>query len=133
MADPLAALAFSAIPLMAMSAPAHSQDFKPNDSLLNPKFESYKFNPLHQDDLTRRYGLKYKPSQTNTSTSRSTQPMSFQEVQSRITHNHLTVGPNPAAFGVYVDAEHRVIGVTIDPVSERTLHFLAWNHLVLSW
>ena len=101
-----------------MSASSHSQNFKPNRSLLNPKFEGYKFNPLPQDDLTRRCGLQYKPSQTNTSASRSTQPMSFQEVQSRITHDHLTVRANPA-LGVYVDVEHRVIGVNIDPVSER--------------
>ena len=107
-----------------MSASSHSQDFKPIRSLLNPKFEGYKFNPLPQDDLTRRYGLEYKPSQTSTSASRSTQPMSFQEVQSRITHNHLTVRPN-SALGVYVNVEHRVIGVTIDPVSERILYFLS--------
>ena len=103
-----------------MSASAHSQGFKPIRSLLNPKFEGYKFNPLPQDDPTRRYGLQYKPSQTNTSASGSTQPMSFQEVQSRITHNHLTVRQN-SALGVYVDAEYRVIGVTIDPVSSHRL------------
>ena len=101
-----------------MSASARFQDFKPNRSLLNPKFEGYKFNPLPRDDPTRRYGLQYKPSQTNASASGSTQPMSFQEVQSRITHNHLTVRQN-SALGVYVDAEHRVIGVTIDPVSSH--------------
>jgi len=106
-----------------MSTSVHSQDFKPNRSLLNPKFEGYKFNPLPQDNLTRRYGLQYKPSQMNTPTSRSTQPMSFQEVQSRITHNHLTVRPD-SALGVYVDTEHRVVGVTIDPVSERASYFL---------
>ena len=44
--------------------------------------------------------------------------MSFQEVQSRITHNHLTVRPG-SALGVYVDVEHRVIAVTVDPVSVR--------------
>ncbi|KAF9646037.1 hypothetical protein BDM02DRAFT_3189162 [Thelephora ganbajun] len=99
-----------------MSMPTHSQDFKLNRSLLNPKFEGYRFNPLHQDDLTRRYGLQYKPSQTNTSVAHSTQPMSFQEVQSRITHNHLTIRPN-SAFGAYVDSDHRVIRVNIDPTT----------------
>lgn len=102
-----------------MPTPANSQDFKFNRSLLNPKFEGYRFNPLPQDNLIHRYGLLYKPSQTNTSASLSAQPMSFQEVQSRITHNHLTVRPG-SAFGVYVDTEHRVIGVSVDPVS---LHF----------
>jgi hypothetical protein len=101
-----------------MSASARSQDFELNRSLLNPKFEGYKFNPLPQDNLTHQYGLQYKPSQTNTSASGSTQPMSFQEVQSRITHNHLTVRKNPA-LGVYVDTDHRMIGVTIDPVSSH--------------
>jgi len=115
-----------------MSDSVHSQDFKLNRSLLNPKFEGYKFNPLPQDKLTYRYGLRYKPSQTNTPASSSTQPMSFQEVQSRITHNHLTVRPG-SALGVYVDAERRVIGVTIDPVSERTSYFLTCGHPVLSW
>ena len=114
-----------------MSAPAHSQDFRSNRSLINSKFEGYKFNPLPQDNLTRRYGLQYKPSQINTSASRSTQPISFQEVQSRITHNHLTIGTKPP-LGVYVDAEHRVIGVTVDPVSD-TSYFCAWSHPVLSW
>ena len=109
---------------MAMSTPAHSQDFTLNHSLLNPKFEGYKFNPLSQDNLTRRYDLQHKPSQTSTSSSHSTQPMSFQEVQSRITHNHLTVRPN-SALGVYVDGERRVIGVTIDPVSALTPYSLA--------
>ena len=104
-----------------MSASAHSQDFKPNRSLLNSKFEGYKFNPLPQENLTRRHALQYKPSQTNAPTSGLTQPMSFQEVQSRITHNHLTVRQD-SALGVYVDAEHRVIGVTIDSVSK--FHFM---------
>ena len=110
--------------LITMPGSSHSQDFKPNRSFLNPKFEGYKFSPLPQDNPTRRYGLQYKPSQTNTPASHSTQPMSFQEVQSRITHNHLTVRPSPA-LGVYVDAEHRVIGVTINPVSERNPCFLS--------
>lgn len=103
-------------PSIAMSTPTHSHDFKLDRSLLNPKFEGYKFNPSPQDNLTRRHGLQYKPSQVNTSPSFSAQPMSFQEVQSRITHNHLTTRPG-SALGVYVDAEHRVVGVTVDPVS----------------
>ena len=101
----------------SMSASASPRDFKPNRSLLNPKFEGYKFYPLPQDDLTHRYVLQYKPTQTNASASHSTQPMTFQEVQSRITHNHLTV-KSGSAVGVYVDADYRVIGVTADPVSE---------------
>ena len=100
-----------------MSGSVSPKDFELNRSLLNPKFEGYRFNPLPQDNLTHRYGLQYKPSQTNAPASRSSQPMSLQEVQSRITHNHLTVKPG-SGLGVYVDSQHRVIGVTIDPVSE---------------
>ena len=101
-----------------MAAPAHSQDFELNRSLLNSKFEGYRFTALPQDNITRRYGLRHIPSQTNTSASGSLQPMSFQEVQSRITNNHLAIRPG-SALGVYVDAEYRVIGVTVDPVSEH--------------
>ena len=105
-------------PQITMAAPAHSQDFELNRSLLNSKFEGYRFNALPQDNITRRYGLRHIPSQTNTSASGSLQPMSFQEVQSRITNNHLAIRPG-SALGVYVDAEYRVIGVTVDPVSEH--------------
>ncbi|KAF9783227.1 hypothetical protein BJ322DRAFT_142228 [Thelephora terrestris] len=108
-----------------MAAPTHPHDFKLNRSLLNSKFEGYRFNPLPQDNLTRRHGLQYKPSQTNTSASRSLQPMSFQEVQSRITHNHLAVRPG-SALGVYVDAEYRVIGVTVEPTAlQPTFYIIA--------
>lgn len=85
--------------------------FEPNRSLLNPKFEGYKLDALDQDKVVARYPIDHHPSQTNVS---GRSPLSFQEVQSRIRHNHLTIGPNNTA--VYVDSEFRLIGVDIEKV-----------------
>lgn len=84
----------------------------PDRTLLNPKFEGYKLDALDQDKAVARYPVNYHPSQTNAS---GRSPLSFQEVQSRIRHNHLTIGPNNKA--VYVDSESRVISVDTDEVS----------------
>ncbi|THH27992.1 hypothetical protein EUX98_g6195 [Antrodiella citrinella] len=83
--------------------------FEPTRSLLNPKFEGYKLDALDQDKLISRFPLQYKPSQTTLS---GRTPLSFQEVQSRIRHNHLAIGP--AQKAVYVDAEYRVISISVD-------------------
>ncbi|PSR74811.1 hypothetical protein PHLCEN_2v9525 [Hermanssonia centrifuga] len=85
--------------------------FEPNRSLLNPKFEGYKLDALNQEDIITRYSLPHKLKQTTAS---GKSPFSFQEVQSRIRHNHLTFAPNGRA--VYVDAELRVIAVDFDDV-----------------
>lgn len=60
-----------------------------------------------------RYPLEYKPTQATVS-GRST--FSLQEIQSRITHNHLAVW-SKAGRAVYVDSDARVIAVDIDAVS----------------
>lgn len=86
--------------------------FEVNRALLNPKFEGYKFKPLDQDKVISRYTLPYTPTQTTVS---GRSPLAFQEVQSRIRHNHLAIGPNGRAS--YVDAELKVIGVTLGDVS----------------
>ncbi|KAI0072867.1 hypothetical protein K474DRAFT_1650338 [Panus rudis PR-1116 ss-1] len=83
--------------------------FEPERSLLNPKFEGYKLDALDQDKAVSRYALTHKPSQTALS---GRVPPSFQEVQSRIRHNHLAVGPNGRA--AYVDSDMKVIAVEID-------------------
>lgn len=84
-------------------------DFSPNRELLNPKFEGYKLQVI--SPVVARHGLPYKPTQA-TASGRS--PLSLQEVQSRITHNHLILSP---AFGrvLYIDARHRVVVVDVDP------------------
>ena len=90
-------------------------DFKPDRSLLNPKFEGYKLQVISPD--VARYDLPYKPTQVTTS---GRSPLSLQEVHSRITHNHLTLSLN-CARALYVDAEHRVVVVDVDVSDVRML------------
>ncbi len=87
--------------------------FTPDRSLLNPKFDGYKFSPLDNDEVTTHHPLANRLSQTNVS---GRAPLSFQEVQSRVLHNHLALcsGSRRAA---YVDAELRVVVVDLDEVS----------------
>ncbi|KAF8842171.1 hypothetical protein BDN67DRAFT_411251 [Paxillus ammoniavirescens] len=92
-------------------------DFIPTRSLLNPKFEGYKLQLLDQNDLVRRYDLPYKTSQASTY---GKSPLTLQEVQSRITHNHLAIS-TANGRGIYVDTHHRVVVVDVgdahtDPV-----------------
>jgi hypothetical protein len=89
--------------------------FEPERSLLNPMFEGYKLDAMDQEKVITRYPLPYT---LNQSTVAGKSPLSFQEVQSRIRHNHLVVGPNGRS--VYVDSEMRVIAVDIDIVSNYT-------------
>lgn len=84
--------------------------FSPSRTLLNPKFEGYKLDLVSQEDIVARYPLEYKPTQATVS-GRST--FSLQEIQSRITHNHLAVW-SKAGRAVYVDSDARVIAVDID-------------------
>ena len=86
--------------------------FEPNKSLLNPKFEGYKLDAIDQDQVLTRFKLEHPLSQSSAA---GRSPLSFQEVQSRIRHNHLVVGPDGRA--VYVDAEMRVVSMTWDEVS----------------
>ena len=88
------------------------QTFTVNRSLLNPKFEGYKLNPISQDAVAR-YALQHKPIQATVS---GRSPLSFQEVQSRISHNHLVVA-NDGARALYIDSEYRVIIVDVNLAS----------------
>lgn len=87
--------------------------FEPTRTLLNPKFEGYKLDPVSQDEIVTRFPLHFKPTQATVS---GNSPLSFQEVQSRITHNHLAVCTE-ASRAMYVDSAHRVILIDIDAVS----------------
>jgi hypothetical protein len=89
-------------------------DFKPDKALLNPKFEGYKLDPVEQDELVSRFPLLYQPSQSIVSATKA--PLSFPEVQSRITHNHLIVSPD-GSRAVYVDSEYRIISIDFTTVS----------------
>jgi hypothetical protein len=87
--------------------------FTPTRALLNPKFEGYKLDTIPQEDTVTRYPLEYKATQAAVS-GRST--FSFQEIQSRITHNHLAVW-SEAGRAIYVDSNARVIAIDVDAVS----------------
>ncbi|KAF9483370.1 hypothetical protein BDN70DRAFT_990400 [Pholiota conissans] len=87
--------------------------FYPQKHLLNPKFEGYKLEAIPQDQAVSRYKLSRKPTQA---TSSGTTPLSFHEMRSRISHNHLTVD-SETGNAVYVDEEYNVCLVGI-PVSE---------------
>lgn len=85
---------------------------------MNPKFEGYKLDAIDQDDCVVRHNLQYTVTQATVSTH---SPLSFHEVQSRITHNHLSVAPN-GSRAVYVDAQYRVVLVELHPVSQGRLN-----------
>lgn len=99
------------------------EPFIPNRSLLDPKFEGYQLDPtVNQEDTVIRYNLEYKPSQIATP---GTAPLKFQEVQSRITHNHIAVAPQ-GGCAVYIDAEYRVISIDVDLVSNIIVPSMRW-------
>ncbi|KAK7056796.1 hypothetical protein VNI00_002513 [Paramarasmius palmivorus] len=83
--------------------------FVANRKLLNPKFEGYKLDPIDQEKAISRFQLPRKVSQ---STAPTRSLLSFQEVQSRISHNHLHISPNGA---VYIDEENNVVLTSVAP------------------
>ncbi|ESK95009.1 tumor antigen cml66-l [Moniliophthora roreri MCA 2997] len=85
--------------------------FQVNRKLLNPKFEGYKLDPVDQDQAVSRFHLPHKVSQ---STAPTRSLLSFQEVQSRITHNHLHVSSNGA---IYIDEGYNVVLISVAPDS----------------
>lgn len=93
------------------------ETFIPTRSLLNPKFEGYKLDPISQENIVTRYPLEYKPTQATVSGGST---FSFQEVQSRITHNHIAVcGEGHRAL--YADSDSRVVLIDVDAVSSGNL------------
>lgn len=88
--------------------------FEPNRALLNPKFEGYKLDPIDQQNVLSRFPLEHPVTQSSAA---GRSPLSFQEVQSRIRHNHLAVGPGANGRAAYVDQESQVVLVNWDDVS----------------
>jgi hypothetical protein len=86
--------------------------FHTNKALLNPKFEGYKLHIIPQDDSIFRFPLTHRPSQTAIS---GKVPLTFQEVQSRITHNHLTVH-GESGRAVYIDADFNLVLIELGEV-----------------
>ena len=83
--------------------------FKLNRTLLNPKFEGYKLDPILQENAVKRYKLSRRPTQATAST-RS--PLAFEEMRSRITHNHLAV-ESVSGLAVYVDDQYTVCLISV--------------------
>ena len=81
----------------------------PNRSLLNPNFDGYKLDPIASEDAVVRHVLKHEATQASAS---GHHRFSFQEAESRIRHNHLTVSPD-GAQAVYIDAGLRAISVQL--------------------
>lgn len=85
------------------------EPFDVQRSLINSKFEGYKLDLPH-GEVVARYDLPYRPTQATVSS--NARPLSFQEVQSRITHNHLTLS-NETNHALYVDSANRVVLITL--------------------
>ncbi|KAF8655482.1 hypothetical protein AX16_003040 [Volvariella volvacea WC 439] len=83
--------------------------FAAKRALLNPKFEGYKLNLIAQEDAVASFRLEHQPSQAAIS-GRSL--FSYEEVQSRITHNHLAVRAE-YAIAAYVDKDGRVVVINL--------------------
>lgn len=88
----------------------------PDRSLLNPKFDGYKLDPVSSEDTVAHHALKHTATQASVS---GRHHLSFQETESRIRHNHLTVSPD-GEQAVYIDKDLSVISVRLDNV--RVLH-----------
>ena len=78
-------------------------EFSTNKALLNPKFEGYKLELIPQENAVFRFKLDHKSTQATAS---GKAPLSFQEMQSRITHNHLCV--SDSGLAIYVDENYNV-------------------------
>jgi hypothetical protein len=101
------------------------ETFVVNRSLLNPKFEGYKLDLIAQEKAVQCYDLQYKPTQATTS---SRALLSFQDVQSRITHNHLCISPEEGAGAIYVDADYNVVVIELDHVSRSLIPCCSARH-----
>ena len=94
------------------------ESFAVQRALLNQKFESYKLDILPQDQAVRRYDLPFKPSRSTVSGSA---PLTFQEMQSRISHNHLSLD-SETGLAVYVDSVNQVVVVNLVSSVVNTQH-----------
>lgn len=95
--------------------------FTPSKRLINFKFDGYKLEPIAQEKAVSRFSLQFTPSQATVTPGGT--PLSFQEVQSRITHNHLAV-ESDSGRAIYVDSGYRIILVDINKVSTIALRLV---------
>ena len=98
-------------------------EFSTNKALLNPKFEGYKLELIPQENAVFRFKLDNKSTQATAS---GKAPLSFQEMQSRITHNHLCV--SDSGLAIYIDENYNVCLVCL-PMSGVS-YFVCYNRKV---
>jgi len=85
--------------------------------LINSKFEGYKLDAVDQNQIISRFPLKLEASQATVPTRTL---LSFQEVQSKISHNHLFVSPSDSEkYAIYVDEDYQVVQIDVALVSFR--------------
>lgn len=101
------------------------ENFSVDRTLLNPKFEGYRLSSLREDEHVLHFPLPSHPTQANVS-GRTRVPLSLEEVQSRITHNHLSVGWD-GDEAVFVDEEMRVVRIRLSEVCQWLFHVRKWN------
>jgi hypothetical protein len=88
-------------------------DFNLNRALLNPKFDGYKLDSALQETNVKRYKLSRRPTQATASTGA---PLAFEEMRSRISHNHLSVD-NDSGLAAYIDDQYTVCLIGIPTMS----------------
>ncbi|WRT66192.1 uncharacterized protein IL334_003145 [Kwoniella shivajii] len=96
--------------------------FPSDRSLLYPQFETYKLRPLDTETDLAVYPLPGSGA-TQSRFGYSSNHLSFKEVRSRISWDHLSVGQG--ARGVYVDKDWNVIGFVINEDLSPTFTKLA--------
>jgi hypothetical protein len=93
--------------------------FNVKRSLLNPKFDGYKLSSISDRDCVSTVSLPAQGLSQSTVSVKS--HLYFQEVQSRVRHNHLAVAidsavSSPIATFAYIDKEMVFTSVLIDQV-----------------
>ncbi|THH11152.1 hypothetical protein EW145_g828 [Phellinidium pouzarii] len=97
-------------PLQTSSAEDSDDDTGDADG--RPNQSRYKLAPVVQDELVVGFPLSAYLTQANVS-GRTKTPLSFEEVQSRITHNHLAIA-HDGQSALYIDGELNVIRVVVN-------------------
>ncbi|KAG7443088.1 uncharacterized protein BT62DRAFT_935414 [Guyanagaster necrorhizus] len=82
-------------------------------ALINPQFEGYKLHSISQNGSVTRYNLEHKATQV---TSSNKSLLTFKEMQSRISHNHLATCEK---YAVYVDSQFNLIAIFLAPETNQ--------------
>ena len=101
--------------------------FNVKRSLLNPKFDGYKLSSISDRDCVSTISLPAQGLSQSTVSAKS--HLYFQEVQSRVRHNHLAVAidsaaSDPIATFAYIDKERVFTSVLIDQVRKMVSLYL---------